>query len=465
MLKAIGAVALTTVMVLPVLADDATSTTDAKDQKDLKKVIEDQGINYVETAQKGITLSGYVDVSYTEQFGGRGTAFGSTTGVHQFDVNNDNFNINAVKVALEKALPDKNDWAAGFRIDTIYGQDAEILNAASGGNGFVSSGSSFGSSSSSDFYLEQALVKFRIPVGNGLDIYAGKFVTFLGYEVIESPANPNFSRSLLFTEAIPLTHTGVYGDYKFNDEVEVKLGVVDGWNSSVSGASSDANAHYAFGGKALTGQINITNPGKNANICQSFIYSPDSTEDSGVNPGGDNGPSVVYDIWGNWSPTFVKDSALTLGFNIDLGYSGATGTPANAAGEGGAHETSSTWWGIALYSQYNFSKVFTLAGRIEYLHESSSFNPKFGDAGPLSQLTPGEDVEPIATPEQDDFEGTLTATFHIWDNLLTRAEYRIDVLSSGSTATRTIHGDEFGEATPGPSAVANEVSLEAVYSF
>ena len=52
-------------MVLPVLADDATTTTDAKDQKDLKKVIEDQGINYVETAQKGITLSGYVDVRAT----------------------------------------------------------------------------------------------------------------------------------------------------------------------------------------------------------------------------------------------------------------------------------------------------------------------------------------------------------------------------------------------------------------
>ena len=37
MLKVIGAVALTSVMVLPVLADDATATTDAKDQKDLRR--------------------------------------------------------------------------------------------------------------------------------------------------------------------------------------------------------------------------------------------------------------------------------------------------------------------------------------------------------------------------------------------------------------------------------------------
>src|SRR5476651_2468138 len=96
-LKALSAVVLTGAVVVPVMADN----TDAKDSKDLKKVIEDQGINYVETAQKGITLSGYVDVSYTEQFGGRGTAFGDgAANLHQFDVNNNNFNVQAVKIAL-----------------------------------------------------------------------------------------------------------------------------------------------------------------------------------------------------------------------------------------------------------------------------------------------------------------------------------------------------------------------------
>ncbi len=171
-------------------------------------------------------------MSYTEQFGGRGTGFGGgQSQLHEFDRNNDNFNVNAVKIALEKALPDKNDWAAGFRIDTILGSDAKFL----GDNAFGGSSSSSGSVSTSyPIALEQALVKFRIPVGNGLDVYAGKFVTFLGYEVIESPANPNFSRGLLFTNAIPLTHTGVYLDYKFNDVVEAKFGVVDGWNNSVS---------------------------------------------------------------------------------------------------------------------------------------------------------------------------------------------------------------------------------------
>ncbi len=487
-LKAISAVALTGVMVLPVLADDTSSdsTTDGKDQKDLKKVIEDQGINYVETAQKGITLSGYVDTSYTEQFGGRNTqvnSYGPTTisnnsplatgtgatgpfgsgqaQLRQFDLHNDNFNINAVKIALEKALPDKNDWAAGFRIDTIYGQDAQVLNAAD-----PSLGSGSGSSS---FYLEQALVKFRIPVGNGLDIYAGKFVTFLGYEVIESPANPNFSRGLLFTNAIPLTNTGVYADYKFNDTFEAKLGIVDGWNTNVSptdfvnggGATDRTASDETFGGKAITGQLNVNAPGKNANLTFSFIYSPQqeqgiarpynyfapyngsiSGDGQPLNGGGSTSAGMfVLDLWGNWTPTFDKNGNTTLGFNLDFG------------------DDSYTWYGAALYAQYKLTKVVTLAARGEYLHQDPGAG-KFGEGGyfqksgsetPYENSTTGQFYSFVPESE-DDFSETLTASFAVWDNLLTRVEWRLDDLDGATVGT-------------GHTQIQNEVSAEAVYSF
>jgi hypothetical protein len=487
-LKALSAVALTGVMVLPVLADDATTTTntDGTDSKDLKKVIEDQGINYVETAQKGITLSGYVDVSYTEQFGGRGTGFGGQESqLHEFDRNNDNFNVNAVKLALEKALPDKNDWAAGFRIDAILGSDAKFLgDNAFGGTSTststttVASGTSSTSTSSTSYpiALEQALVKFRIPVGNGLDIYAGKFVTFLGYEVIESPANPNFSRGLLFTNLIPLTHTGVYADYKFNDTFEAKFGVVDGWNNSVSdpapGGASDTANDYPFGGKAITGQLNINAPGKNANITQSFIYSPAGSSNVGDNS--ENGTVAVYDIWGNWNPTFDKSGNLTLGFNLDFGFNGEDGTPASTvttstSGIGSAATPlgkgingSETWWGGALYVQDKVTKVLTLAARGEYIHSSSAFNPLFGATGLTNSVG-----DAVATPSQDDWSETLTASFAIWDNLLTRVEYRCDILSagSGSTSTSEIGDTGVSKTVLNGSSVQNEVSLEAVYSF
>lgn len=476
-LKALSVAAIAGAMVLPVLADDAATTPPA-DQKDLKKIIENEGINYVETAQKGITLSGYVDTSYTEQFAGTGEygQVGNTgsgpANVHaalrQFDTSNNTFNVNAVKLALEKALPDKNEWAAGFRIDMIYGSDAKYL-----GDSAFQSASNYTEGTGSNYTgmaLEQALVKFRVPVGNGLDFYMGKFVTFLGYEVIESPANLNFSRGLLFTNAIPLTHTGVYADYKFNDTVEAKLGVVDGWNNSTSSSvGNPADEGYvnrgedSFG-KAITGQVTVTAPGKNANITQSFIYSPEG--EPGV-IGVNNGPIVVYDIWGNWSPTFVKDNALLLGFNIDLGYNGDSGpntwTDASSTTLGPCVQPvndSNTWWGAALYASYKFNKVFTLSGRLEYLHSDAAWYPKFGPSGGVYS-TSGVFEE---TPAQDDYSATLTATFNIWDNLLTRIEYRCDDLCGASTSYYyTSESDSY--QVIGKSSVQHEISLNAVYSF
>jgi len=273
-------------------------------------------------------------------------------------------------------------------------------------------------------------------------------VTFLGYEVIESPANPNFSRGLLFTNAIPLTHTGVYADYKFNDTFEGKFGVVDGWNNSTSLVNGTDNT---FGGKAITGQLNINAPGKNANITQSFIYAPQgdtgAANPNNVGPGANNptgptgaggglsgdNPVFVYDIWGNWTPTFDKSGNTTLGFNLDYGYD------------------SFSWYGAALYAQYKLTKVITLAGRGEYLHSDANAG-KFGAGGTTFNDTIGGVTTSVFRPEaQDDYSLTATISFAIWDNLLTRAEYRFDDLSAGSTGSS--------------SNVQNEVSLEAVYSF
>ncbi len=44
------------------------------------------------------------------------------------------------------------------------------------------------------FDLLEAYGSYMLPIGSGLTIKAGKFVTLLGYEVVESPNNLNFSR-------------------------------------------------------------------------------------------------------------------------------------------------------------------------------------------------------------------------------------------------------------------------------
>ncbi|NBS14664.1 MAG: hypothetical protein EBT57_07650, partial [Verrucomicrobia bacterium] len=90
----------------------------AASAKDTKKVVQN---NFVETAQKGIKLSGYVDVGYSYNFNGYpqqtvAPRFGSDT-AYQGD-----FNLYAVKLALEKAMSNENKAQAGFRADVMIGE-------------------------------------------------------------------------------------------------------------------------------------------------------------------------------------------------------------------------------------------------------------------------------------------------------------------------------------------------------
>jgi len=394
---------------------------DVKDDKDLKKMIEDQGI-YVETSQKGIVLSGYVDASYTYQFASAGQlgAGSSEAALRAFDSDNNDFNINAFKLALEKGLGDKNDWSAGFRADMIYGEDALRLN--SGAVGFGNDAGTAGAGSG--VFLEQAYVQFRAPVGNGLDFKFGKFVTPMGYEVIESPANLNFSRGLLFSNALPLTHTGVLASYKVNDMVDLEGGIVNGWNNSDS--TSVAGAEF---GKAFLGRVNLTAPGGNANLSNTVYYSVDGGSDPfrGAIAPGNKGDTFLWDMWGNWAPKFANDKLL-FGFNTVFGQTTNTGI----IGSGNDEQ----WYGAALYAKYQFTPVFSLATRGEYLHSNDSLKFGFPAAGNV--------------PTQSDvYSWTLTAGFNIWENLLTRLEYRYDRGPSDVIGGKDQH----------------EVSVNVVYSF
>ncbi|MCS7063730.1 MAG: porin [Methylacidiphilales bacterium] len=431
-LKALSAVALTSTVAF---AGEA-----AKDVKDLKKVIEDHGI-YVETDQKGIKLSGYVDTSWTYQFANgknsRENGAASTENrLRQFDVDHNDFNINAVKLTLEKELPDENKLAAGFRVDLMFGEDAKILAVSDPGLAPIYRDEGGRDNILGDsIYLEQAYVQFRVPVGNGLDFKFGKFVTLLGYEVIESPANLNFSRGLLFTNAIPLTHTGVLASYKFNDTVDAQFGVVNGWNNSDSHADSFA--------PAITGRLNITAPGGNANIAQSFIYAVDGAPQAYDQALGilleQNEPTFVYDIWGNWAPKFANDKLL-LGFNLVYGRGDhALIDPVAIFGVARREE----WYGAALYAKYQFTKVFSLAGRLEWLHSDNSY--KIVTQGPIETSS-------------DIYSATITAGFDIWENLLTRLEYRADFGPHDIL-------DASGGSNDGNLGVQHQVAVNFVYSF
>ncbi|MDD4894562.1 MAG: porin [Candidatus Omnitrophica bacterium] len=319
---------------------------------------------------KDITLSGFVDASYTYSFNHPDS--GKTTG-RVFDTEANSFNLQAAKIALEK-LPAKTG-GVGFRVDLLIGDDAKVIKPY-GWN-------------TDDVNLEQAYLDILMPVGKGLDVKAGKFVTLAGAEVIESKDNWNFSRSLLFGYAIPFTHTGLRASYPILDNLTAYFGVNNGWDDI-----KDNNK-----GKTIESAL-AWSPKDWLSFNLAGYYGP---EESGNN----HSNRALVDFIATYKP-FEK---LTFKINTDYAQEQDLVADGKAA----------TWSGVAGYVRYDFNDKWSLSNRTEFFSDPNGV-----------RLTSG-------TPA-DYWENTSTLELRPYKNLITRLEYRYDMSSQdiytiGSKAT------------------------------
>lgn len=81
-------------------------------------------------------------------------------------------------------------------------------------------------------YVQQAYAGYELPVGGGLLVQGGIFLSPIGPESIAVKDGWTWSRSNLFF-GLPFYHTGVHATFKGSDEWAVRLGIVNGWNSVV----------------------------------------------------------------------------------------------------------------------------------------------------------------------------------------------------------------------------------------
>jgi hypothetical protein len=434
--------------------------------KDTKKIVQN---NFLETEQKGIKLSGYVDTGYSYNFTGASDGTSRVTGRFGDDsAAKGDFNLYAVKFALEKALTSENKAQAGFRTDVMIGEDANWLADRDNYDVYLTNDEQ----NSNQLFLEQAYVSIRAPVGNGWDFKVGKFVSILGYEVIERPANMNTTYGLLFN-SMPLYYTGVLSSYRFDDYLDAKLGVVNGSNTD-NNTTTNPNAGD---GVALLAALNVTAPGGNANWSNNFQYSTgndNNTSVSSVNTSlattaapttgtvsGVTGTAnvsaytLIYNTWGNWAPKFANDKLL-FAFNALLGNTSGS-LSATVPGFGSASgNVNTTWYGAGAYAKYQFNDWFSLCSRGEYLGSNNS-----GVTGNNGAATTPSGAQLIGGNEyatgESNWEYTITAGFNVIDNLLIRAEYRLDWGSS------IIRQNNIGETTSG--GPAHYAGAEVVYSF
>lgn len=368
----------------------------------------------VNTALSSTTLSGFVDTSaiWNVGSGDRVASRFVNTGRDR----QDGFNLNYVKIQLEKPI-DEGTWSAGYKTEIMFGPDAMAMPGRLG--------------TGSEVALKQAYIALRAPIGNGIDFKVGQFDPIVGYEVTDSYANPNFSRSLAFNNLEPFGHQGILATYQFNDVLGASLGVANSANNSAGGYNAGAanagsiNAKSSsFGGvesyKAYMAGIVLKAPESMDWLAGSSLYAGIV---KGLDSGSDNDP-VTYYVGGSLATPWKE---VTVGAAYDYLANG------NFAGSYGN--------AVSLYVNFQATEKLKLNGRFEYATASDSLflGTPIGDNGKVVGITG-------------------TADYALFANVVTRVEVRWDTAVGGTNLR------PFGSAASGEKNDLS-VALNVIYKF
>ena len=345
------------------------------------------------TALTPTTLSGYVDTSAQWNIGTGNVntpqyAFGGSSKA-------DGFNLNVVKLSLEKPVDAADAWGAGYKVDLLAGPDANSFASQS----FYGNGSK---ASPGDFAVKQAYVALHAPVGNGLDFKIGVWDTIIGYEVFESINDPNVTRSYGYSIE-PTTHTGLQASYQFCEYFSATVGVADTFGPAIN---ERANPPKAESYKAYMGSMTFTAPTNWGAISGSTL--------TGCVINGYNSALGADETSWYVGATFNTGvTGLKVGASYD--YLGVSEQPLSGAEYANA---------VAVYASYQLTEKLGIYGRGEY---GSTDIP-----GVYTTTSDGA---------RDVWSATATAQYDLWKNVLSRLEFRWDYAGRG--------GPGYGGTEPG----------------
>ena len=316
------------------------------------------------TALSSTTISGYVN---TSAIWNPGTGNANPPPYAFNSGKQDGFNLDVIKLTIERPL-DEAQWSAGYKVDLLFGPDADFLATQSTGV-------------AADFGIKQAYVALRAPVGNGLDVKLGVFDTIIGYESFDAGSNPNYSRSYGYTVE-PTTHTGVLMTYQLLDSLGASFGIADTMGPVINARSTRAESH-----KTYMGSLAFTVPESAGFLSGSTVY--------------------VGAIDGFGSPT-EDQSNLYIGATVNTPV---TGVKVGAAFDYVAHlvvgPVQSDVRTYAGYVSFQATEKLSLHGRAEYADIDNVY---------------GSDI----------FALTGTIQYDLWRNVLSRVEVRWDHNASGN---------------------------------
>lgn len=293
-------------------------------------------------------VSGYADISYNHL--SNSALFTSGAPSRVFDIEQSGAAVRQVAVTL--ASQPKQGW--GGLINLTAGKDADVIapfdtNPSNGkGCNVVTGYNADGSKCSLDrFDVTQAFAQYAT---GPWTVIAGKYVTLAGAEVINSPTNTNFSRSILFGYAIPFSHTGLRASYAASDALTLTAGVNQGWDDI-----RDTNS-----AKTLELGLGWT-PSKMVALSAQGYFGKERVGGL-VNTGPEGMRSLLDAV-----ATINATDQLSFVLNYDYG------SQDNTTGLVPSGASKATWSGVAAYANYQFSDAWRLSFRTEYFDDSDGY--------------------------------------------------------------------------------------------
>jgi hypothetical protein len=301
--------------------------------------------NAQDSSSKGhLAISGSIDAYYRFNFQNAKDS-GRTNNYTSFTNSQNSFELGMASVKADYSVGKVDgviDLGFGRRAEEFSYNDAGTLTAIK--QAYVS-------------YAPSDKVKFTM----------GKWATHVGYELLDAYLNRNYSMDYMFSYG-PFFHTGIKIDITATKNFGLMAGI----------ANPSDMVTASFAKKFFLGQVHLVTSDSKVNAYVNYVGGKDMSD--AINNQFD---AVV---------TATVSSKFSVGYN---------GTVKTVKTDG--KSSSDSWWGSALYLNFDPSPIVGLTARGEYF----------------------SDKKTVAGFGTDIFDATLSANIHI-DNLTIIPEFRLD---------------------------------------
>jgi hypothetical protein len=171
-----------------------------------------------------------------------------------FNTNPNRVNVHQTWLYAERVADGSEGLDWGFRVDFMYGTDADDTQAFGNNPGRWDFQNGWDRGGGYGFALPQ--LYGEVAMGD-LSVKAGHFYTLLGYEVVTAPDNFFYSHAMTMYNSEAFTHTGVLGTYTVNEDVTLYGGWTLGWDTGFD--QFDGGSNFLGGASVgLTDDLTVT---------------------------------------------------------------------------------------------------------------------------------------------------------------------------------------------------------------